>query len=74
MSAQKTPSARQVALWARKAKEAVEARDEAIRAMRAEGASLRAIASAAGLTAMGVRKILARSQAQTEQEGGRDGQ
>ena len=39
---------------------AVAERDELIRRMRAEGASLRQIAAAAGLTAMGVKKILDR--------------
>jgi DNA-binding NarL/FixJ family response regulator len=39
---------------------ALVARDEAIAAMRAEGASLRAIAEAVGLSAAGVKKILDR--------------
>lgn len=49
-----------VASWASKAREATAKRDEAIRAMRAEGASLRAIAVQAGLTHAGVAKILGR--------------
>lgn len=46
--------------WARKAAEATVRRDEAIHAMRAEGASLRAIADAAELSHTAIAKILAR--------------
>lgn len=53
-------SAKEVASWARKAREATKRRDEAIRAMRAEGATLRAIAEAASLSHTAVAKILAR--------------
>lgn len=53
-------TAREVASWARKAREATLRRDEAIRAMRGEGATLRAIADAAGLTHTAVAKILSR--------------
>jgi len=49
-----------VASWARKAREATSRRDEAIHQMRSEGATLRAIAQAAGLTHTAVAKILAR--------------
>lgn len=51
---------KEVASWARKAREATARRDKAIRAMRAEGASLRAIADAASLSHTAVAKILAR--------------
>lgn len=50
-----------VARWAEKAREATELRDEAIRSMRADGASLRAIGIAAGLSHTAVAKILGRS-------------
>lgn len=50
----------QVASWAKKAREATTARDEAIRAMRDEGASLRAIAEAARLSHTAIANILAR--------------
>lgn len=53
-------TAKDVASWSRKAREATLHRDEAIRAMRAEGATLRAIAEAAGLTHTAIAKILAR--------------
>lgn len=53
-------SAREVASWARKAREATQRRDEAIRAMRDEGASLRTIAEAASLSHTAVAKILNR--------------
>jgi lambda repressor-like predicted transcriptional regulator len=39
---------------------ALEHRDESIRQMRAEGATLRAIAEAAGLTHQAIAKILAK--------------
>ena len=51
---------RSVRIWARKAQEATRNRDEAIRQMRANGATLRAIAEAAGLTHTAVAKILAK--------------
>ena len=53
-------TAKEVASWARKAREATARRDEEIRRMRDEGATLRAIAEAAGLTHTGVAKILGR--------------
>lgn len=46
-----------VTTWARKAREALIKRDDAIRKMRAEGASLRAIAEAAGLTHTAIANI-----------------
>lgn len=49
-----------VAVWADKARAATLRRDQAIRVMRAEGASLRTIAAAAGLSHMAVSKILAK--------------
>jgi hypothetical protein len=53
-------TAEQLARAARALRQAVERRDGLVRAMRAEGASLRTIGAAAGLTAMGVKKILDR--------------
>lgn len=53
-------TAKEVASWARKAREATARRDEEIRRMRADGATLRAIAEAAGLTHTAIAKILAR--------------
>lgn len=53
-------SAQQVASWAKKAREATVHRDEAIRAMRGEGATLREIGAAAGLSHVAIAKILAR--------------
>jgi len=53
-------TAKEVASWARKAREATARRDAEIRRMRAEGASLRAIAEAAGLTHTAIAKIIAR--------------
>jgi DNA invertase Pin-like site-specific DNA recombinase len=47
--------------WAKKAREATAARDEAIRQMRAEGATLREIAAAAGLTHTAIARIIERS-------------
>jgi DNA invertase Pin-like site-specific DNA recombinase len=54
-------AAKEVASWARKAREATVQRDDAIRRMRDEGSTLRAIAGAAGITHTAVAKILARS-------------
>lgn len=54
-------AAQQVASWAKKARDATAARNEAIAAMRAEGASLRAIAAAATLTPPAIAKILRRA-------------
>jgi len=54
-------SAKELALWAKKAREATARRDDLIRQMRAEGSTLRSIAEAAGLTHTAVAKILARS-------------
>jgi DNA invertase Pin-like site-specific DNA recombinase len=53
-------TAQQLASQARKAREATARRDALIRQMRDEGATLRAIADAAGLTHTAVAKILAR--------------
>lgn len=53
-------TSQQLASWARKAREATARRDELIRAMRAEGATLRAIADSAGLTHPAIVKILAK--------------
>lgn len=50
----------QLASQARKAREATLRRDELIRQMKTEGASLRTIAEAAGLTHTAIAKILAR--------------
>lgn len=54
-------TADQLASQARKAREATLRRDELIRQMRDEGASWRTIASAAGLSHMAIKKIVARS-------------
>lgn len=53
-------TAKEVASWARKAREATGRRDEEIRRMRAEGSTLRAIAEAAGLTHTAIAKIVNR--------------
>ena len=50
--------AQQLASHARKAREATARRDELIRQMRAEGASLRTIAEVAGLTHPAIVKII----------------
>lgn len=50
-------AAQQVASWSRKAREAISARDEWIRTMRAEGASLRAIGELADLSHTAIAKI-----------------
>lgn len=52
--------ARTAASWARKAREAVARRDQAICAMHDKGATLRAIAETVGLSHTAVAKILAR--------------
>lgn len=52
--------AQKVEHFANEARAWTSMRDEAIRQMRAEGASLRAIAEAAGLTHTAIAKILAR--------------
>lgn len=52
--------AAEVRRWADKARAATEKRDDAIRAMRAEGATLRDIAAAAGMTHAGVARVLKR--------------
>lgn len=49
-----------VAWWAEEARAALANRDEAIRDWRSEGASLRTIAEAAGLTHSAIAKIVAR--------------
>lgn len=56
-----TRTAISVHTWANKARYATERRDEAIHRMRDEGATLRAIADAAGLTHTAIAKILAKS-------------
>lgn len=53
-------TAKDVASWSRKAREATLRRDQEIRRMRDEGATLRAIAEAAELTHTAIAKILAR--------------
>lgn len=53
-------TAKAVASWARKAREATTRRDDEIRRMRDEGATLRAIAEAASLSHTAVAKIIAR--------------
>lgn len=53
-------TAKEVASWAKKAREATVQRDQAIRRMRDEGSTLRSIAEAAGLTHTAVAKIVAR--------------
>ena len=54
-------TAQQLASQSKRAREATARRDELIRLMRAEGATLRAIADAAGITHTAVAKILART-------------
>lgn len=54
-----TPAQR-VASEAKKARLATQRRDDAIREMRAEGATLRAIAAKAGLSHTAIAKILSR--------------
>lgn len=54
-------AAMEVAHHAEMAERHLGERDQAIRAMRAKGASLRAIAEAAGLSPNGVKKILDRN-------------
>lgn len=51
-------TAKEVASWARKAREATMERDQAIHRMRDDGSTLRAIAEAAGLTHTAIAKIL----------------
>lgn len=51
-------TAKEVASWAKKAREATERRNLEIHKMRLEGATLRAIAEAAGLTHTAIAKIL----------------
>ena len=53
-------TAKEVAVWANKARAATLRRDKAIRQMRDEGATLRAIAEAAGLTHTAIARILDR--------------
>jgi len=53
-------TAKEVASWAKKAREATARWDEEIRRMRSEGATLRAIAEAANLSHTAVAKILGR--------------
>jgi hypothetical protein len=55
-------TAADVATWARKARESTIKRDQAIRALRADGVALRTIAEAAGLTHTAVAKIAARAE------------
>jgi lambda repressor-like predicted transcriptional regulator len=53
-------TAERVSWWAEEASAALTHRDDAIREMRAEGAALRTIAEAAGLTHSAIAKILKR--------------
>lgn len=53
-------TAQQLGFQAGKAREATARRDELIVQMREEGASLRAIGEAAGMTAPGVARVLKR--------------
>ena len=53
-------TAQLLASQSKRAREATARRDQLIREMRAEGATLRAIAAEAGLTHTAVAKILAR--------------
>lgn len=55
-------TAAEVARWAKKAREATERRNDAIRAMRDEGAPLRDIAAAAELSHTAIAKILAKGR------------
>lgn len=50
----------QVASWAQRVREATAMRDKAIRQMHAEGATLRAIGEAAGMSHSAIAKILRR--------------
>ena len=50
----------EVRRWAHRAREATTYRDQWIRTMRADGASLRAIAEVAGLSHMAISKIVAK--------------
>lgn len=56
-----TPVERRVKRWSKYAREAIEARDKAIREMRSDGATFRRIAEFAGLTHTAVAKIVKRS-------------
>ena len=60
MDRQVTDTAKAIASWAKKAREATARRDDAIRRMRGEGASLRDIAQVAELSHTAIAKILAR--------------
>lgn len=53
-------TAQMLASQAKKAREAIARRDELIRQMRAEGATLRAIAETAGMNHQTVANVLAR--------------
>jgi DNA invertase Pin-like site-specific DNA recombinase len=55
-------TAKDLASWAKRAREATARRDELIRQMRADGASLRAIAEVAGLSHMAISKIVNRGR------------
>lgn len=55
-------TAKEVASWARRAREATTQRDDAIRRMHADGATLRAIGEAAGLSHTAIKKILTRDE------------
>ena len=59
-TSQQSPAERKVRREADKARKAIEARDAAICEMRDAGATLRAIAEAAGITHSGVARILKR--------------
>lgn len=56
----RTTAPNEVAYWGEKLREATTRRNQAIRRMKDEGASLRTIAVAAGLSHGAVAKILAR--------------
>lgn len=58
-----TGTDRQLAFQAKRAREATERRDELIRQMRDEGASLRTIAEVAGLSHTQIKNILVRLEA-----------
>ena len=53
-------TAQRLAAWADRARQATDRRNELIRQMRDEGATLRQIAAAAGVSHVSVAKILAR--------------
>lgn len=62
-----TSAAAALASQAKKAREATVRRDQLIQQMRAEGASLRTIAEAAGLTHTAIARILKRGEVMNEE-------